>query len=53
VAPPALGFERWKTLMGRDKKVVAGAVRYVLLDALGRAAISTDVPDSILRDVLP
>ncbi len=37
VAAPALGFERWKSLMGRDKKVVAGAIRYVLLDALGRA----------------
>ena len=53
VIAPALGFERWKALMGRDKKVVAGAIRYVLLDALGRAAISADVPDSILREVLP
>ena len=53
VAAPALGFERWKALMGRDKKVVAGTIRYVLLDALGRAALSADVPDSILRDVLP
>jgi 3-dehydroquinate synthase len=53
VTPPALGFERWKALMGHDKKVVAGTVRYVLLDALGRATISEDVPDSILRQVLP
>ena len=52
VTPPALGFERWKALMGRDKKVVAGSIRYVLLDALGRATISADVPDSILREVL-
>ena len=53
VTPPALGFERWIALMGRDKKVVAGTIRYVLLDALGRATISKDVPDSILREVLP
>ena len=49
---PALGFERWMALMGRDKKVVAGTIRYVLLDALGRAAISADVPDAILREAL-
>ena len=53
VVAPALGFERWKSLMERDKKVVAGAIRFVLLDALGHATISTDVPDSILREVLP
>ena len=52
VAAPALGFERWKALMARDKKVSAGAVRFVLLDALGKAAISADVPDSVLREVL-
>jgi 3-dehydroquinate synthetase len=39
--------------MGRDKKVVAGTVRYVLLDALGRATISSEVSDSVLREVLP
>ena len=53
VTAPALGFERWKSLMGRDKKVVAGTIRYVLLDALGRATLTTDVPDSVLREVLP
>ncbi len=53
VEPPALGFERWKGLMGRDKKVVAGATRFVLLDAMGRATITTDVPDQVLREVLP
>ena len=51
-AAPVLGFERWMTLMGRDKKVVAGAIRYVLLDALGRASVANDVPDAVLRDVL-
>jgi 3-dehydroquinate synthase len=50
---PALGFDRWMTLMGRDKKVVAGTVRYVLLDALGRASIDSSVPDDVLRAALP
>jgi 3-dehydroquinate synthase len=52
VEAPALGFERWKSLMGRDKKVQGGAIRFILLDALGRASITTDVPDEVLRDVL-
>jgi 3-dehydroquinate synthase len=49
---PALGFERWMELMGRDKKVVAGAIRFVLLDALGAARITSEVPESALREVL-
>ena len=49
---PALGFERWMALMGRDKKVVAGTIRYILLDALGRATVTADVPDAVLRQVL-
>ncbi|MFO1322631.1 MAG: 3-dehydroquinate synthase [Burkholderiales bacterium] len=52
VEPPALGFDRWKALMARDKKVVAGAIRFVLLDALGHAVIRTDVPDPVLREFL-
>jgi 3-dehydroquinate synthase len=49
---PALGFARWMELMGRDKKVVAGAIRFVLLDALGAARLTSDVPDAVLRGVL-
>jgi 3-dehydroquinate synthase len=53
VTAPALGFERWMALMARDKKVSGGAIRFILLDALGRAAISADVPPAVLREVLP
>jgi 3-dehydroquinate synthase len=52
IEPPALGFERWKSLMGRDKKVRAGAIRYVLLAALGDAFVTADVSDDVLREVL-
>ena len=52
VVAPALGFERWKALMGRDKKVLAGSIRFVLLDAIGSAVVSSDVPDSVLREAL-
>lgn len=50
--PPPLGFDRWKSLMARDKKVAAGSIRYVLLDALGEAVISSDVSDEVLREFL-
>ena len=39
--------------MGRDKKVVAGAIRFVLLDRLGSARVRADVPEGALREVLP
>ena len=35
--------------MGRDKKVVGGALRLVLLEALGRAHVTADVPEAALR----
>jgi 3-dehydroquinate synthase len=52
VVAPALGFDRWMALMGRDKKVQAGAIRFVLLAALGHAIVSTDVPEGVLRGLL-
>jgi 3-dehydroquinate synthetase len=38
--------------MGRDKKVAAGTIRYILLDAIGKAVISADVGDEVLREFL-
>ncbi len=49
---PALGADRYLELMARDKKVKGGALRLVLLDALGRAMIRSDVPPSALRALL-
>jgi 3-dehydroquinate synthase len=51
VAPP-LGAERYLALMSHDKKVVAGALRFVLLERLGAARVRSDVPDDALRAVL-
>jgi 3-dehydroquinate synthase len=53
VAPPALGAERYLALMSHDKKVRAGAIRFVLLRALGDAFVTADVPAGALRAVLP
>jgi 3-dehydroquinate synthase len=49
---PRLGADRYLELMGRDKKVVAGAVRFVLLDRLGSAHVRADVAEDALRAVL-
>jgi 3-dehydroquinate synthase len=49
---PELGFERWKALLARDKKVAAGTVRYVLLDAIGKAVIAAGIGDDVLREFL-
>jgi len=52
VHPPAFGADRYLELMMRDKKVQAGKLRLVLLEALGRATVRTDVPLSDLRALL-
>jgi 3-dehydroquinate synthase len=52
VAVPALGFDRWKSLLARDKKVAAGTIRYVLLDAIGKAVIVAGLPDDVLGEFL-
>lgn len=52
VDPPRMAFPRWLELMGRDKKVEQGAMRFVLLDTMGRALVRSDVPVDVLRAVL-
>ena len=50
---PALGFERWLDLMGHDKKVDNGQIRFVLLRAIGDACLCADIPAATLQAVLP
>ena len=42
-ALPHLEVRRWLELMGRDKKVAGGAIRFILLQRLGHAVVRTDV----------
>jgi len=49
---PDLGLERYLDLMGHDKKVEGGRIRFVLLKRIGEAFVSADVPRSALADVL-
>ncbi|APV49125.1 3-dehydroquinate synthase [Betaproteobacteria bacterium GR16-43] len=51
-APPAIALEDWMTHMTRDKKNEGGRVTLILLDALGKAAVSRDTPRAAIEAVL-
>jgi 3-dehydroquinate synthase len=51
-APPKIGRERWLELMGRDKKAIDGAMRFVLLKELGRAVLHDRIEAADLAAVL-
>ncbi len=52
VAPPPIPAARWLELMARDKKAEGGAMRFVLLDALGRAIVRSGVDEATVRAVI-
>lgn len=52
VQGPAFGVERYLELMGHDKKVEGGKIRYILLRRIGEAFISSQVPAETLAIVL-
>ncbi len=52
VAPPSLPLPRWLELIARDKKVVAGAVRFIVLEGLGRALVTSEVGEADLAAIL-
>ena len=51
VRAPALGAERYLELMRLDKKAEDGAIRFVVLEAPGRAGLR-EAPDATVRAVL-
>lgn len=52
VSAPALGAEKYLQLMGLDKKVEGGKIRFVLLKPLGHAVKTGDVPQTLLEQTL-
>jgi 3-dehydroquinate synthase len=48
-AGPALAPERLLELMQVDKKAAGGRLRFVLLDAIGKARVRGDVDDALVR----
>ena len=51
VRGPALGPDRYLELMRHDKKAEGGEIRFVLIDASGRAVVQP-APDQVVREVL-
>ncbi|MBM3342266.1 MAG: 3-dehydroquinate synthase [Betaproteobacteria bacterium] len=52
VAAPALGVERYLDLMGHDKKVEGGKIKFILLKKPGEAFICNQYDTQALHDVL-
>ena len=52
VTPPAMSVERWLDLMSHDKKVQDSVIRFILLDAIGRASVRTGITRDVLERVL-
>ncbi|MCL2871993.1 MAG: 3-dehydroquinate synthase [Betaproteobacteria bacterium] len=52
LACPDISLETWMTLMGRDKKVADGKMRFVLLERLGQAIVRQDIPKEALAEIL-
>lgn len=49
---PKLGADCYRQLMGRDKKIVDGAMRFVLLRGLSNAYVTVDVRERDIDAVL-
>jgi 3-dehydroquinate synthase len=49
---PNLGPEKYLSLMGLDKKVEGGNMRFILLRHIGDAVLHSNVPAEILRETL-
>jgi 3-dehydroquinate synthase len=52
VTGPALAPEKLMELMALDKKAARGRARFVLLEAIGRAALRADVDDAAVRQAI-
>jgi 3-dehydroquinate synthase len=52
IIAPKLGVDQYMNLMGLDKKIIDGQMRFVLLKSLGHAVISSEVPADMLKATL-
>jgi len=49
---PDLGAKRYLQLMGLDKKVESGRIRFILLKKIGEAFITADIPEKLVTATL-
>lgn len=49
---PVLGVDKYLDLMGLDKKVADGKIRLILLKAIGKAVMTGDYPQDLLKETL-
>jgi 3-dehydroquinate synthase len=52
VRGPKLTADRYFELMQVDKKAAAGRVRFILLDAIGKASMRGDIEEPVIREAL-
>ena len=52
VVAPDLGVDHYLDLMGLDKKVEGGKIRFILLRAIGSAFITAEVPQDAIAAAL-
>lgn len=52
ITAPDFGIDRYLELMGHDKKVESGRVRFVLLRRIGDAFVTDEVPSAALDEIL-
>ena len=52
VEPPPVGSESLQKAMRLDKKASAGSLKFVLLESLGKAFVTTDYDTSLLEKIL-
>jgi 3-dehydroquinate synthase len=50
--PPALGVEKYLDLMGLDKKVLDGKIRFVLQQGIGKSVVTSDYDAAALQQTL-
>jgi 3-dehydroquinate synthase len=50
--PPAIDRGRVEAALALDKKIIAGAQRWVLLEEVGRTVVRNDVPGPLVQEVI-
>jgi len=51
-SPVNMDYDKFMKYMSVDKKVEAGAIRFVLLKAIGKAVITSDYDDALLQETI-